>query len=146
MAVRKTTSSQALPVYFDVSQRVGQNCPNNRDDVMLVQYLLKKSFQGTQRWSPVVPPSGARIDGNFSYYELYSILHYQLSNAYTGRGGFIDGIISPTHGHLHTVNNVQYTIIYMNLTLGAFHPQVLANPSSDPDIPQALLAALSPRR
>jgi hypothetical protein len=145
MAIRRTTAIRALPVYFDVSDRVGLNCPNRRDDVMLVQYLLKKTYQASPpgRWQPVIPPGGMRVDGRFGYLDLYLILHYQLESGLSGRGGYIDGIISPTRGQFTTSQHVQYTIIYLNLGLQAFFPQVHDDPRSDPDFPPHLLGALA---
>jgi hypothetical protein len=145
MAIRRTTANRALPVFFDVSHRVGPNCPNHRDDVMLVQYLMKKTYQAgaPRRWQPVLPPGGVTVDGRFSYLDKYLILHYQLESAYSGRGGHIDGIISPSRGEFTTSHHVQYTIIYLNLGLQAFFPQIQDDPRSDPEFPRPLLGALA---
>jgi len=136
-----------LPVYFDISDRVGFGCPNRRDDVMLVQYLLKKTYSvgALTLRQPVMPPGGVRVDGRFSYHDQYMILHYQFQQCYGGRGGFIDGIISPTHGNFTASAQVQYTIIYLNLGLLAFFPQVHDDPVSESDFPPQLLHVLEGR-
>ena len=55
MAIRRITGRGDLPVYFDVSHRVGPSSQNDRDDVMLVQYLMKKTYQAM---GPEARPAG----------------------------------------------------------------------------------------
>lgn len=145
MAIRVTTRNPALPVYFDVSQRVGLNCPNQRRDVLLVQYLLKKTWDGYPQLAPALPQGGIRVDGRITIHDIYSILHYQFKNGYSGHGIYLDAKVSPTHGLLGT-HGVQYTIVYLNLGLRAAFPRLHEHPDSERDFPAELLPLLAPGR
>jgi len=64
------TQDPELPLFYNVDRAVGPGCPNARDDVLLVQYLMKTVFDNLPQKRPSGPP--LQVDGvagqiTFSY-------------------------------------------------------------------------------
>ena len=55
-------TAPALPVFYNVVHAIGLNSPNQKDDVMLVQYLLKHWYH-TVTPKEAVPKGQMKIDG-----------------------------------------------------------------------------------
>ena len=52
MNVVATNPRQALlPLYFNVGAHVGNACPNVYEDVLLVQYMMRKAAENNQKLS-----------------------------------------------------------------------------------------------
>ncbi len=69
-------NAEFFPTFYNVVHAVGENCPNNRDDVMLVQYLL---FWTYKQFPPRFSPKGEmKIDGICGGITKNWILKFQL--------------------------------------------------------------------
>lgn len=55
-------TSRHLPILYNVIHAVGINCPNHRDDVMMVQYLLLNFYNNIQPKS-AIPKGKMTVDG-----------------------------------------------------------------------------------
>jgi hypothetical protein len=76
-------TSETLPVFYNVVQAVGKNCPNNRNDVLLVQYLLYWVYKNVI--PPEAKPNGEmKIDGICGGITNNWILKFQLDVLYNG--------------------------------------------------------------
>jgi len=121
-----TTTNPQLPWFYNVVHAVGQNSPNLRDDVRLVQYMLKRIYiigmaidTGDSIQTFSTPKGNMVVDGVCGPVTLNWILKFQLDIRKTGnsilpdkradraRGNKIGGSIS------HTI----YTIIWLNYLL-----------------------------
>lgn len=75
-----TSNDPKLPVFYNVSHAVGKGCPNMRDDVKLVQYLLIKFYDKALASSNVYtkPKGDLKVDGDCGPITLNWILKFQL--------------------------------------------------------------------
>ncbi len=55
-------TSPAIPVLYNVINAVGLNCPNKRDDVKMVQYLLKHFYANVEP-KAAKPQGEMKVDG-----------------------------------------------------------------------------------
>src|SRR5262245_35158898 len=91
-----TINGKSNTVFFNVNAPVGPNCPNQMDDVMLVQFLFKKLAEAN------IPANGPELvkkmsavtpNGTFDQATAESILGFQKHF-----GGVADGRISVARG------------------------------------------------
>jgi hypothetical protein len=61
MARVMLTRDPELPYFYNVDRAVGPGCPNARDDVLLVQYLMKIVFDNLPNEKP--PGAPLQVDG-----------------------------------------------------------------------------------
>jgi len=75
-----TSNDQDLPVYYNLVHAVGKGCPNMRDDVKLVQYLLISFYDKALSASNVYtkPKGDMKVDGVCGPVTLNWILKFQL--------------------------------------------------------------------
>jgi hypothetical protein len=69
-----------LPVFYNVIHAVGKQCPNVRDDVKLVQYLLMSFYERALPVSAIYtkPKGDMKVDGICGPVTLNWILKFQL--------------------------------------------------------------------
>lgn len=111
-----TSTDKNLPVFYNVVHAVGKNCPNLRDDVKLVQYLLKSIYD---KYPPQYRPNGTMtVDGVCGAITLNWILKFQLDANESKPGkvnmdGRVDRARSKTlYG---SIGNTAYTIGLLNI-------------------------------
>jgi hypothetical protein len=82
---------------FNVSNRVGPNQPNQRDDVLLVQFLLREYMTRPElTGSPLFPlPT---VSGDFDIPTALWIYYQQLLGKKQNPTAILDGIVSPARG------------------------------------------------
>lgn len=168
MAYKKQVQGRNYPYLYNLTMTVGSykavaqdpvkeitvktyHYPNKPDDVMLVQYLLKRIYQRALEYQPPLNP---RISSRFSIAELKvdgfygprtqaSIHHFQLELRRQGYSIVTDGCVDPerTDSGFATISNEAYTITQLNA--GFFEKYPLGFLESDPECPPALKYSLS---
>lgn len=161
MAYKKKMISRSYPHLYNISYAVGLEqgasgqaaaikaaSTNKSDDVMLVQYLLKRVYQ---KGSMVQPPlinlkigNDMKIDGIWGPNTQGAINKFQLELYNAGRNIATDGVIDPdeTPDGLSTVSLTGYTISYLNKYFSNQYPEYYANIALDPICPPKLKIAL----
>lgn len=130
--------------FYNVNMAVGPAAANRWDDVMLVQYLLKRIYGSPARFQPPLhppAPDGIKIDGRFGRTTAKWIRHFQQEVA--DRGGVpirIDGRVDKSdNGGVSSISQTVYTIIALNKGLQLVDPDSFNNPSVDGECPPELL-------
>ncbi len=122
--------------------------PNKRDDVMLVQYLLKRVYQQAQNCNPPLKATGTarlKIDGLYGPQTQGAIEHFQLEMRRNGRSIATDGCVDTERGDSATssVSQTGYTISWLNKYFWVLYPALAPDISVDPECPPELKMALS---
>jgi hypothetical protein len=110
-------------LFYNVDAAVGKDCPNRKDDVVLVQYLLKnatKAFPAVFKWDLLNYPIAGVWDRNW----------HGLMGAYieaersAGNKLVSDGRVDPVvGGHVRgPVHHLQYLIVFLNLEYSVLRP------------------------
>lgn len=123
--------------------------PNKRDDVMLVQYLLKRVYQQGQNVQPPLSQNtGAaqlKIDGVYGPKTARAIEQFQLEMRRNGRSIATDGSVDPERGDsaYSSVSKTGYTISWLNKYLWVLYPWLAPDITVDPECPPELKYSLS---
>jgi hypothetical protein len=111
-------------LFYNVDAAVGKNAPNRKDDVLLVQYLLKNAstlgFPKVFQWSVLNYPLAGVWDRNWqSLLEVYTDTEIGAGNKMVA-----DGRVDPVSGGRVTgaVHHRQFTIVVLNLRYGILRP------------------------
>jgi hypothetical protein len=130
-----------------IEQVYSKSQPNKRDDVMLVQYLLKRIYQEGDR---VIPPlkdyaaaANLKIDGMHGPKTQKAIESFQLELRRRGTNIATDGCVDSEKGEISSISKTQYSITWMNKYFGSLYPQVILNIDLDPTCPAELRQKLS---
>ena len=126
-----TSQNPVLPVFYNVNLSVGDNCPNTRDDVKLVQYMLKNYYETAP--PHVVRPAGRQIEVNGVYDSQtnYAIVWYQHQTATLGGDeaivvdGRIDRMLNKTTFR-GSLSRKHYTLFWLNQNLKHLNPMAFA--------------------
>jgi hypothetical protein len=124
-----------LPVIYTVSDAVGPSAPNDRLDVMLVQFFLSIfAFSGR-----------LAVDGQFGPDTYQNVRHFQLrwrqiSAQHHMALPAIDGRVSPatTMGYRRGNEVVAYTMAALNLQFKTLYPSQFMALRQQPDFPEEL--------
>jgi peptidoglycan hydrolase-like protein with peptidoglycan-binding domain len=108
-----------LPYIYNVSYAVGPNCPNQREDVELVQTLL----QFTSRVFPLAP-GGLVVDGLFGPITAACIANFQRFGPFMAQ----DGRVDRARGTLGSVSGRFYTIAWLNGFAKQARPDLYGDP------------------
>src|SRR5262249_12511622 len=122
--------------------------PNRRDDVMLVQYLLKRVYQRAQTANlngGGARPSDLKIDGIWGPKTPAAIEQYQVEMARNGRSIATDGVVDSEKGSGTTssISHTGYTISWLNKYFWVLWPTLAPNVTGDVECPFELKLALS---
>lgn len=137
-----TMQSENLPVFFNVVHAVGENCPNHKDDVKLVQYLLMSFYD---KLHPSLRPNGnIGVTGFCGGATLNWIKKFQLDINKTSPGAVLaDGRVDRVRNHSTkgSISKTTYTLGSLNLGVLTVNPDAffatpglipLANPMNVP--------------
>jgi peptidoglycan hydrolase-like protein with peptidoglycan-binding domain len=159
----ETTNDPNLPTLLNVDQAVGSTgshsnpidpgvfpMANRRDDVLLVQYLLKDVYGNANAFAPPLQrPAGPdmAVDGYFGPQTRQWIQHFQLESRRRGNNIATDGVVDPArHGTAAaTISTTFYTIVLLNLAFRKARPGFFPNVALDRSCPAELKAALLSR-
>lgn len=106
-----------LPKFANVGTAVGRGAPNVRNDVLLVQYMLRELFRNPTEHRPMlVPPEEpVRVDGRFGPNTFKGIAKFQL-NIFSQFGSInLDSRVDPARLEaVSSISHTTYTILWMN--------------------------------
>jgi hypothetical protein len=135
---------------YDVTMGVGPDTDGfyQRDDIMLVQYLLKKVWEkhanDINPPLPQPPNSTIAVDGIFGPITANWILQYQQAVNAQGKTELVaDGRVDRGTFGATPVHVDSYTIAQLNFMFSAVDSATFCDPRQDPDCPQDLISALS---
>lgn len=110
-----------FPVFYNLVHGVGENCPNFRDDVKMIQYLL---FHIYKALSPIFTPKGnLTVDGICGGITKNWILKFQLDIRSTGNSILTDkrvDRIRDKNGMSGNISDTYYTMAYLNWYAAGF--------------------------
>jgi hypothetical protein len=118
--------------FYDVSKAVGEGMPNNMDDVMLVQWLLKHHFERPDKramlgnlWSiPVINGVVGRM-----LIEIIKIYQYDANLNVNNADIAMDGRVYP----IQACGGVNKSVmVYANFSMAGHFKKFYSNPKSDP--------------
>jgi len=138
-------AGEGHPIY-NVAMAVGsQYAPNVWDDVLLVQFFLKKIYEHPE--SPYVSPEAGsmKVDGLCGPKTKAWIRHFQTAGKFNNRKGWVDGRIDRSQGSgVATIQKAIYWISFLNNDFAVLYGlQVYDNLWMIPDMPPALNGTLS---
>ncbi|MDQ6785462.1 MAG: peptidoglycan-binding protein [Acidobacteriota bacterium] len=118
-----TTPNPQLPWFYNLVHAVGKDCPNQSNDVKLVQYMLKRLYDigitqtGIARvWQR--PKGNLTVDGWCGDATRNWILKFQLDVRQSGYSVLADRRVDRARGHSNgSISNTTYTIIWLNYLL-----------------------------
>jgi len=111
-------------LFYNVDAAVGKNAPNRKDDVLLVQYLLKNAstlgFPQVFQWNVLNYPLAGVWDRNWqSLLEVYTETEIGAGNKMVADGR----VDRPAGGRVSgPVHHRQYTIVVLNLRYAIVRP------------------------
>jgi hypothetical protein len=123
--------------------------PNKRDDVMLVQYLLKRVYQLGNNLNPPLNQENRvvrlTIDGIYGLRTQSAIEHFQLEMRRQGKNIATDGCVDPELGNsvISAVSKTDYTISWLNKCFWILYPQLAPDIRVDPECPPELKLVVS---
>lgn len=164
MAYKKTVQGRSYPHLYNVTMTVGSRKafsqtatgssytssfePNKRDDVMLVQYLLKRVYQQGQNAQPPLNQQNGttalKIDGLYGPKTQKAIEQFQLEMRRNGRSIATDGCVDTELGDSATsfISKTGYTISWLNKYFWILYPWLAPDITIDPECPAELKQAV----
>lgn len=132
---------------WNVTEAVGKNSPNKREDVMLVQYLLKRLYENPNEPERTKPKGDMTVDGICGPITKNWIVKFQvdLNDDYQGFCT-MDGRVDRAHGTKSSILNQYYTIVAMNRFFEEENPDIHADPTQANDMPMELKLKLVSNR
>lgn len=139
----KNASSSDVTVAYSIDNAVGRGCPNQREDVLLVQHLLRIAWEDAPTSKGFRPPAETRplnVDGFFGQTTARFIEFFQQEAQRRGVQISQDGRVDPvlSGGTRGALSNTFYTILALNSARNsrrAFQSDI----ASDPGFPQELM-------
>jgi|SRR5579871_517710 len=133
-------------VYYNVDAAVGDGCPNQREDVLLVQYLLKTAmtlpqFADLPGTAGKNTSSAVVVDGQWDKEWYVYLRNFQHLVKMHGHSVYVDGRVDPVPlGDRWTgsISQTQYTILYLNNAYAAAHPGDISRLALAGDCPAEL--------
>jgi hypothetical protein len=123
-------------LFYNLDRAVGPGAFNDRSDVLAVQYFLREIFKA----NPTRKPSGQiTVSGSPDTTTFEWILHYQKEQKSTGKLISTDGRVDAALGLKGSISGMQYTIIYMNLSMRNARPNDYEKLASAKDCPPELV-------
>ena len=130
-----------LPFTYNVCSAVGRNCPNQTDDVMLVQTMLKMNAILNNPSSRI---AALKIDGVCGRKTIQAIFTAQ-EDARRSIGSaklLVDGVVGRALGTVSPQGN-EYLIIHLNRSLFALSSARWSNLAKCVEVPAALKRAIA---
>jgi hypothetical protein len=118
-----TAPGTRLPVFYNVVHAVGKNCPNIRDDVKLVQYLLKILYE---KMSASKPNGEMKVDGFCGPVTMNWILQFQLDVSRDNPGIIaVDNRVDRIRNKnfVGSISKTQYTLGILNHNSKKLNPE-----------------------
>jgi hypothetical protein len=137
-----------LPTIYNISYPVGPNMPNVRDDVLLIQTLMKMAnfIRYAGGLGPVEPSSKITVDGYFGKQTKRMIEAFEAMVREKNLMIVADGVFEPSSDDGYTGKGIIYKIIHLNRfakqhsPFGNAYNQLPENPETHPILRGSLVA------
>ena len=133
------------PPFYNVEQAVGPAAPNQRTDVMLVQFFLRELYNHPDL-RPEKPAGDMVVDGVCGPVTVSWIGQYQKQLKKKGLSVVTDGRVDPAQGELifskGSISGKRYTIWHMNVSYRKRFLRSHDHLESAPGVPAELAMAL----
>jgi hypothetical protein len=137
-----------LPTIYNISYPVGPNMPNVRDDVMLVQTLMKiaRFIRSAGGSGPVESSTQIKVDGYFGKQTKRMIEAFEVMIREKNLLIISDGVFEPSSDDGYTGKGIIYKIIHLNRfakqasPFGNAYNQLPENPDTHPILRGSLAA------
>lgn len=121
-------TSEKLPLFYNLFSAVGENCPNRRDDVMLVQYLLYWRYKNSKPYF-AAPEGEINIDGIYDEITNNWILKFQSDIMLSGypiqADNCVDRILDKETFRGLSADTI-YTLALLNWIVSCEEPEAFA--------------------
>jgi len=120
-----TSVADYLPVFYNVVHAVGKQCPNMRDDVKLVQYLLIAFYDtGAQAKGWKRPPGELTITGVCGPTTMNWILDFQINVRKESYSVALDNRVDRVRNkNLYgSISKTHYTLARLNFGVKKYNP------------------------
>ena len=123
--------------FYYVNMAVGKNAPNRKDDVMLVQYMLKRIYEKPvyERGTLSTQQSVMVVDGLLGPITIQWIVRFQMDTRRLGMSCAVDGRVD-------RASLGPYTITHINYAFKRHYPEIHEKMPVHPDVPPEIRAAL----
>ncbi len=118
MPFQNPTGDPKMPVFYNVEKAVGNSSPNEREDVRMVQYMIKNLYR--QAASDLV------VDGWIGPITVQWIRKFQTKVKSLGGAILVDSRVDRALGSQGSVSKTPYTILYLNAYLKQGNPAAFA--------------------
>lgn len=122
-----TSTNKNLPIFYNVVHAVGKECPNMRDDVMLVQYLLKAFYdKGAPAKGWQKPPGEMKVTGLCGPTTKSWIIHFQrdVYKEFPGAISLDTRVDRIRNKDLRgSITGTIYTLAWLNNGVAKYNPQ-----------------------
>lgn len=138
-----SSKDKSIPTVFVVDQAVGSGCPNKRDDVLLVQHLLRVAWEDAPNSKGFRPPTDKeplKADGAYGPTTQRFITFFQEEAKRRGANVLRDHRVDPVasgasmSGGTHSF----YTIMALNAARNSRRGANIGDIGSDPGFPAEL--------
>ncbi len=140
-----TTADPNTPKpFYNVTMAVGTNASNRRDDVLLVQYMLKRVYEKpTYTRGRLSTQQGQMIvDGLCGPTTIRWIGQFQLDIQRFGANVLVDRRIDRALGGSGSISGTEYTIHLLNDAFRKHYPDIYQQMTTHSDVPVEVRAAL----
>jgi hypothetical protein len=141
-----------LPSIFNITCPVGPNMPNVRDDVLLVQTLMKLANFKFNGGGPVEASRNINVDGWFGDQTKRMIEAFEAHIREQHLSLIADGVFEPSSNDGYTAKGIIYKIIHLNrfakqgTPFGDEYNRIPTAPETHPILRQSLVNQRQPSR
>jgi peptidoglycan hydrolase-like protein with peptidoglycan-binding domain len=116
MAYTMKLGFEDLPIIYNIHLPVGSRMPNQRDDVLLVQTLMKLAnfVRSTPALGPVEASRDITIDGYFGQQTERMIKAFEADQKSAGKLFVADGVFEPSSKDGYTGKGILYKVVHLN--------------------------------
>lgn len=124
--------------FYNVTKAVGKDCPNEKEDVLLVQFFLKRIYMSSMMKAQT-PNGSLVVNGKCDEVTCNWILKFQIDMKNGGLDCYPDGVVSKA-GNLKSnwntsVGETNYTIRLLNNGLRTLDPVLYQSLAVSPEVP-----------
>lgn len=113
-----------MPIFYNVVHAVGRQCPNQRDDVKLIQYLLISFYEVSEPIGYKKPPGNLAVTGNCDQTTMNWISDFQYSLRRNSKPVALDGRIDRLRNKsgIGSISKTRYTLLFLNRGVMKYNP------------------------
>ncbi len=114
----------SLPVFYNVVHAVGKQCPNQRDDVKLIQYLLISFYEVGEQIGYKKPPGELTVTGDCNQTTMNWISDFQYNLRKNSKPVALDGRIDRVRNKsgVGSISKTRYTLLFLNRGVMKYNP------------------------